>query len=1110
MNNVMRLIGLGVSWVFGMGLSLKAATVTFEAAGGSTEPGGTITVPVKVAGFSTVTSFQFTVGWDQTVLQHVSNGEFGVTGLASGNFGTSQIANGKLTVSWDDPDQFGKTLADGTTLFSLAFTAIGANGSSSEVSFENIPTVKEVTVDLEVQTFGVSNGTVTVGDGTPVNTPPTITEISDKSIIEGTAASAIGFTVADSETDTDQLSVTGTSSNTTLVPSSNITFNGTAENRSVTVAPVASQSGETTITLRVTDVGGLFAETSFIITVSHVNVAPSFTKGVDQTVAENAGAQTVSNWATNISAGAAVESGQTLSFQIASNNNNAMFAAQPAISSSGTLTYTPAANASGSATLTVVLKDDGGTANGGVDTSETQTFIVHVIEGNSSSLLAVNDLFANTVSLNEFSWARSIDSSSFSRVQGVDVDESGNSYAVGWFEGTATVGGSTLVSSGSHDILVVKLNAQGNFVWAKQFGGSSSDQGLGISVDQSGNSYVTGYFQDGASFGNVTLTGQGQAFVLKLDSGGNVLWAVQAGGDSSDVGFGVAVDTLGNSYVTGYFNLSANFEGTTLTSNGSGDVFVMKLDSSGSLVWVTQAGGTGFDQSRDIVVDSLGNSYVIGSFSDTATFGNIAITSNGFEDAFVMKLTSDGSVVWVRGGGGTGSDQGFGIAVDGLGNSYATGSFDKTATFEDRTLTSRGFLDVFVIKVNNEGHVVWFEQAGGGDYDFGQGIDADDAGNSYVTGPFGRGEGIFGEITLTATQFHQDVFVMKLDNGGKTIWAEKAGGTLSEHGLGIATDSSGTSFVTGLFVSAESTFGETTLANPTGTDHGFVAKLTDKIQVKEDAVLVLDVLSNDIGPEGVSLSIITVTQGAHGSVTINAGTRVTYTPEEDYSGTDTFTYTLSDGNGGTSTATATLTLAPVNDPPTLDLIGDPDVINKNSGTKTVNLTGITAGGGEAQALSVSATSSNPGLIPTPTVNYTGPNTTGSLSFSPTVDQIGSTIITVIVTDAGLDGDLGTADDNGTLSRTFTVTVEAVNSLPSILNSSDHPQNQSITEGQTVTFNVTASGDEPLSYQWRKDGVSIAGASSASYTISNAQNSDAGDYTVVITNASGSVTSNSAV
>src|SRR4029077_2846171 len=119
------------------------------------------------------------------------------------------------------------------------------------------------------------------------------------------------------------------------------------------------------------------AAQTFTITVTAVNDAPSFTRGANQTVNEDAGAQSVSGWATAISAGPANESSQVVDFLV-SNDNNALFSAQPAVAANGTLTYTPAANANGSATVTVRIHDDGGTLNGGVDTSAPQTFTITV------------------------------------------------------------------------------------------------------------------------------------------------------------------------------------------------------------------------------------------------------------------------------------------------------------------------------------------------------------------------------------------------------------------------------------------------------------------------------------------------------------------------------------------------------------------------------------------------------------------------------------------------------------------------------------------------------------------------------------------------------------
>ena len=153
----------------------------------------------------------------------------------------------------------------------------------------------------------------------------------------------------------------------------------------LTYTPAPNTSGTATITLVAQDDGGTAnggVDTSvpqtFVITVTAVNDPPSFTEGPDQTVLEDAGPRSVPNWATGVSAGPPDESGQTVSFVVTGNTNPGLFAVAPAISSSGTLTYTTAPNANGAATITVLARDNGGTSNGGVDSSPPQTFVITV------------------------------------------------------------------------------------------------------------------------------------------------------------------------------------------------------------------------------------------------------------------------------------------------------------------------------------------------------------------------------------------------------------------------------------------------------------------------------------------------------------------------------------------------------------------------------------------------------------------------------------------------------------------------------------------------------------------------------------------------------------
>jgi hypothetical protein len=183
------------------------------------------------------------------------------------------------------------------------------------------------------------------------------------------------------------------------------------------------------------------------------------------------------------------------------------------------------------------------------------------------------------------------------------------------------------------------MDSSGNWLGANQAGGTGEDYGFSIAIDSSGNSYVTGYFYSTASFGTTTLTSSGNydIFVAKLDSDGNWLWANQAGGTSWDYGLGIAIDSSGNSYVTGYFQGTASFGTTTITSSGNYDIFVAKLDSDGSWLGANQAGGTGRDDARSIATDSSGNCYVTGLFEETASFGNIIFESSGNYDIFVAK-----------------------------------------------------------------------------------------------------------------------------------------------------------------------------------------------------------------------------------------------------------------------------------------------------------------------------------------------------------------------------------------------------------------------------------------------------------------------------------------
>ncbi|MCC6794132.1 MAG: SBBP repeat-containing protein [Candidatus Hydrogenedentes bacterium] len=362
--------------------------------------------------------------------------------------------------------------------------------------------------------------------------------------------------------------------------------------------------------------------------------------------------------------------------------------------------------------------------------------------------------------------------------------------------------------------------ADGDYVWAKQMGGSGYETGNSVVIDSNGNVYTTGFFQGtvdfdpGAGTANLTAVGFNDIFVSKLDSSGNFVWVKQFGGSSSsEVGWALALDSSGNVYCAGEFHGTVDFDpgaGTTnLVSAGQADIFVAKLDSSGTLLWAQQIGGSLGDGAYSAAVDSGGNVYTTGPFSGTVDFdpgaGTVNLTSLGGFDVFVSKLDSSGNFVWAKQMGSSSHDEGYSVAVDSGGNVHTTGHFYGTVDFDpgagSANLTAVGFNDIFVSKLDSSGNFVWVKQFGGSTSEVSRSVVVDSSGNVYTTGFF-QGTTDFdpgaGTASLTPVG-NYDIFVSKLDSTGAFLWAKQLGGSGDEFGFSVAVDSIGNVFTTGQF-----------------------------------------------------------------------------------------------------------------------------------------------------------------------------------------------------------------------------------------------------------------------------------------------------------------------
>jgi hypothetical protein len=219
---------------------------------------------------------------------------------------------------------------------------------------------------------------------------------------------------------------------------------------------------------------------------------------------------------------------------------------------------------------------------------------------------------------------------------GIAVDGSGNAYVTGQFSSTtATFGSTTLTNTGGSDVFVVKYNTSGVVQWAVNDGGTQTERVNSIAIDGSGNIYVTGFFSSAtATFGAITLTSSGSedVYVAKYNTSGVVQWAVKGSGTSSEVGYGISVDGSGNVYVTGQFSsTTATFGSTTLTNTGGSDVFVVKYNTFGLVQWEVKSGGTGNDFGFGIAVNASGTRVNLAvNYTPNAKFGNTILKTGSY------------------------------------------------------------------------------------------------------------------------------------------------------------------------------------------------------------------------------------------------------------------------------------------------------------------------------------------------------------------------------------------------------------------------------------------------------------------------------------------------
>ncbi len=472
------------------------------------------------------------------------------------------------------------------------------------------------------------------------------------------------------------------------------------------------------------------------------------------------------------------------------------------------------------------------------------------------AVMAINSLNAQG-----FDWAQGTGSSGDDVVMAQKTDNSGNHYLCGYFSGPVIqFGNETLTNANGTDFLpdlyLVKYDADWNVLWAFTPDDDADAYGdiyvaMDIDVDQSGNCYLTGSFlSQNISFGSVTLNnthaGQYDPFVVKFNGNGSVQWAQNFGGNRHDKGRCVSVSPSGNSvYVAGWFySDTLNIGGISYlnsdASTNTSDIYLVKFDANGNVIYGVVNGSDNIDRYRDIAVNANGDVVTVGTFKGTGiAFGNdyLVNANNYFDDGFVAVYNPDGTVKWSQHLSGGLNDDPVTIALNNdIGRIYITGSFNSSNLLTaGHTIVNynpgSGTYDGFVLTFSNNGNYFGLIKVGGLADDAVAGLVSDSNNDFYITGSF-KSETLyvsdFAAEENSGIEGTSDMFVVKFNQYQMMQWVKTATGDADDAGTAVCLDGDDV-YVFGQS-DADVSFNNIALTNQGGYDI-FMARISQEMNV---------------------------------------------------------------------------------------------------------------------------------------------------------------------------------------------------------------------------------------------------------------------------------------
>lgn len=356
--------------------------------------------------------------------------------------------------------------------------------------------------------------------------------------------------------------------------------------------------------------------------------------------------------------------------------------------------------------------------------------------------------------------------------------------ATGTFSSTALFGEESeqvsLRAAEAQDIYLACFKPEGRLAWAVQFGGDISDQPRAIAVLPDGDILLAGHFLNDFGVGQQkTLRARGSAdmFLFRIDRAGSPVWSRRFGGSFADSASSLAVAANGDILLAGNFQdsmfLDVAGERREMVSDGGRDAFVMRLDTNGTVLWAERFGGDGRDEASRVAADAAGNVYIAGTFENYASTGqgNGELVARENEDAFLISFDGGGRLNWSRQLAGAGREYVSGLATDAQGNVYASGNFSGNISFPAGvSLHSQGGSDIFLLKLDADGNQLWARRIGG--------ARDDESFDLALTGD----EGV-----VVSGHFHSEIS-LPLDGGGLILPAPADG---NSDGLLIVLDNEG-------------------------------------------------------------------------------------------------------------------------------------------------------------------------------------------------------------------------------------------------------------------------------------------------------------------------------